>query len=133
MHIGRVEVGRTLVSVQCIGGLVVARLVLGRVSHAQQQHCHSTYQSSQVVPNLGNVWIQANGTRVGVESVTVLIDLVIEHTNGAPKGRVASITVHGLLVGFVSLWILLLRHVAATQKVPALRIAVVCAGSAGFG
>lgn len=84
-----------------------------------------TYQSAQVIPDLRNVRIEADGTGVGVERIAVLIDLIIQDTNRAPKSRVLSITVHGLLVGFVGLGIFLLGHVATTQQIPALGILII--------
>lgn len=36
-----------------------------------------SYQSTQVVPDLRDVGVQANSTRVGIERVTVLVDLVV--------------------------------------------------------
>lgn len=84
-----------------------------------------TYQSTQVVPDFRNVGVQSNSSRVSVESITVLVDLVVEHTNRAPEGRVLSVTVDGLLVCLICLGVLLLGHVAPTQEVPALGILVV--------
>lgn len=109
MYIGRIEVGSTLVGVQSICCLVVAGLV----------------QCAQVIPDLGNVGIQSDSTGVRVERVTVLVDLVIQHTDAAPESRVPSITVHGLLVRLVRLGVLLLRHVTATEQVPALCIGLI--------
>lgn len=84
------------------------------------------YQCSQVVPHFRNVGIEADGTRVCVEGVAVLINLVVQHADGAPECGVAPVAVNGLLVGLVRLGKLLLRHVAASEQVPALRIGLVC-------
>lgn len=73
-----------------------------------------TYQSTQVVPDFRNVRVQSNSSRVSVESITVLVDLVVEHTNRAPEGGVLSVTVDGLLVCLICLGVLLLGHVAPT-------------------
>lgn len=83
------------------------------------------YQSSEIVPNLRDVRVQADGTRVGVQSIPILIDLIVENTDGAPEGGIATVAVYGLLVGLICLGVFLLRHVATTQKVPTLRIVVV--------
>lgn len=54
-----------------------------------------------------------------------MVDLVVQYSDRAPESRIPSIAVNGLLVCFVCLGVLLLRHVAATKKVPALRVALV--------
>ena len=84
-----------------------------------------TDQGTEVVPDLGDVRVQADGARVGIERVTILVDLVIEDADGAPKGGVAAIPIDGLLIGFVGLGILLLRHVTTTEEVPTLRVALI--------
>lgn len=109
MNIGGIKIRCALIGVECVSCLVVARLV----------------QSSQVVPNLRDVGVQADSTRVRVKRITVLVDLVIQHANTAPESRVTAITVDSLLVRFVSLGILLLGHVASAQEVPALRISLI--------
>lgn len=83
------------------------------------------YQCAQVIPDLGNVRVKADGAGVGIEGVPVLVDLVVQNTNGAPEGGVPAITVDGLLVGLVRLGVLLLRHVAAAEQVPALGVLLV--------
>lgn len=92
VYVGGIQIGCTLVGIQRIGRLVVARFV----------------QCSKVVPNLTDVWIESNGARVRIERVTVLIDLVVKHTDRAPECRVPAVPVHSLLIGFVCLRILLL-------------------------
>jgi hypothetical protein len=67
-----------------------------------------SYQSAEVVPDFGNVRVQSDGTRVGIQSIPVLVDLVIQDTNGAPECWVAPVTVDSLLVGLVRFRILLL-------------------------
>jgi hypothetical protein len=109
VNVGWVEIRSPAVSIESVGNLVVARLI----------------QRTQIIPDLGDVWIQANGTRVSIKRIAVLIDLVVEDTNRAPEGGVATIAVDGLLVGFICLWVLCLRHVAATEQVPALSVVVV--------
>jgi hypothetical protein len=109
VHVGWVKLGSSGVSIQSVVGLVVARLI----------------QSTEIVPDLGDVGVEADGPRVSIQSIAILVDLIVQHTDGAPEGRVATITVDGLLVGLIGLGILLLRHVAATEEVPALRISLV--------
>lgn len=87
----------------------------------------STYQSPQIIPDFRNVRIQTDSTRVGVQRIAVLVDLIVEHTNGAPEGWVPSITIDGLLVSFVGLGVFGLRHVATAKQIPTLRVGVVCA------
>jgi hypothetical protein len=109
VDVRRIKVGSTLVSIERIGCLVVARLV----------------ESAEIVPHLRDVGVEPNSTRVGIKRIAVLVDLVVEHTNAAPESRVASIAVDSLLVSFVCLGVLLLRHVAATEEVPALCVGLV--------
>lgn len=84
------------------------------------------YESAKVIPNLRDVRIQANSSRVSVQCIPVLVDLVIEHTNRAPEGWVLSIAIDSLLVCLIRFGILLLRHVASAKQVPTLSILVVC-------
>ena len=92
MYVGWIQVRSSGVCVERVTSLVVARLVEG----------------AKVVPDLGDVGVQADGTRVSVECISVLIYLVVEHADRAPEGRVPAVTINGLLVGFVRLWVLLL-------------------------
>lgn len=85
----------------------------------------ATYQSSKIIPHFRNIGIQADGTGVGIKRVTVLVDLVVEHADRAPECWVPSVAVDSLLISFICLGVLGLRHVAAPKKVPALRIGVV--------
>jgi hypothetical protein len=109
VDVGWVEISGPAVSIESIGNLVVARLI----------------QGTQIIPDLGDVWVQANRTRVSIERIAVLVDLVIENTNRTPESGVTTIAVNRLLVGFVCLRVLRLRHIAATEKIPALSIVVV--------
>jgi hypothetical protein len=109
MGVSGVQLGSPLVGVHSISDLVVARLI----------------QCTKIIPNFWDVGIQTNCTRVGVQSIPVLVDLVVQHSNRAPERRVLSVPVDGLLVSLVCLGILLLRHVASTEKIPALCVCVV--------
>lgn len=104
---------RPLVGVQGISDLVVARLVLHTAlvtsyTYKKSRYSLKTYQSAEIVPDLRNVRVQANSPRVRVQSISVLVDLVIQDTDGAPKSGILPIAIHGLLVGFICFWILLL-------------------------
>ena len=110
VNIGGVELCGSGVGIERVVGLVVTRLV----------------QSTKIVPNLGDVWVQTNGAGVSVKSIAVLVDLVVQDTNGAPESWIPAVAVDSLLVSLVCLWILLLRHVAAAEEVPTLRIGLVC-------
>lgn len=110
VDVGGVQVSSPCICVKRIACLVVARFV----------------QRSQVIPNLRNVRVEADGAGVSVECIAVLVDLVVEHTNGAPESRVATVAVHCLLVRLISLGVFLLRHVTSAQQVPALRIVLIC-------
>jgi hypothetical protein len=74
-------------------------------------------QASKIEPDIEDVEVDSNHTRVSVESVTVLIDWEIKHANGTPEleGRIATISVDSLLVSFVSLVVF---YVGTTKKVP---------------
>lgn len=109
VDVRRIKIGSTLVSVKCIGCLVVARLIEG----------------AEIVPHLRDVRVEPNSTRVGIKRIAVLVDLVVEHTNAAPESWVASIPVDGLLVSLICLRVFLLRHVAATKEVPTLCVCLV--------
>ena len=88
-----------------------------------------SYQCTKVIPDLRNVRIQSDCAGVGIEGVSVLVDLVIKHTNGAPEGRISSIAVNCLLICFVRLGVFLLGHVTTAKEVPALSIGIVWIGS----
>lgn len=79
-------------------------------------------QAAEIEPNLGDVWVNSDGARICVQGVTELIDLEVQHSNGAPECRVASVAIDGLLIRFVGLVILLPRHVGTTEEIPTLGI-----------
>ena len=70
-----------------------------------------TYQGAKIVPDLGDVWVQANSPGVCIKCVAVLVDLVIKYADRTPECRIAPVSVDCLLIGFVRLGVLLLRHV----------------------
>ena len=136
MNIAGVKIGSTSIGVKSIGNLVVARFILIELVSFRGRGFffffnnpfsfpYLTYQSPEIVPHLRNVRVQANSTRVGVQRITVLVNLIVQYTNGAPKGWVPSVTVDRLLISFVRLGVLALRHVATTKEIPALGIGVV--------
>ncbi|HEX9430327.1 MAG TPA: hypothetical protein VF944_08090 [Candidatus Bathyarchaeia archaeon] len=57
-----------------------------------------------------------------IKSVTVLVDLEIEDADRAPEGKIATIPVDSLLVGFVSLVVILTSHISPTKKIPTLDV-----------
>jgi hypothetical protein len=83
-------------------------------------------QTSKIEPDFRDVGIDADSTRISVESVTVLADLKIEYANGAPESRIATVPVNGLLVSLVGFVVLLTSHVGTTKKIPALSIRRIC-------
>lgn len=85
----------------------------------------NTYQSAQVVPNLRNVRIQADGTGVCIQCIAVLVDLIVQDTDRAPECGIPSISVNCLLVRFVRLGVFGLRHVATAKQIPTLSVAIV--------
>jgi len=99
-----VEFCSTSISVDGIRNLIVAALV----------------ETTEIKPDFGDVGIDTDSTRVGVERISKLIDLKIENTNRTPKSRIAPIAIYSLLVSFIRLVILLAGHIGTAQKVPAL-------------
>jgi len=73
------------------------------------------YQGTKVVPNLRDVWIEADGARICIKRITILIYLIVKNPDGAPECRISPITIDGLLIGLICLGKLLLGHVATTQ------------------
>ncbi len=67
-----IEVGCALVRMDGVADLVVASFV----------------QAAKVEPDFRDVRIETDGTRVGIQCIAVLVDLVVENTDGAPEGRV---------------------------------------------
>lgn len=72
-----------------------------------------TYQGTKIVPDLGDVWVQANSPGVCIKCVAVLVDLVIKYADRTPECRIAPVSVDCLLIGFVRLGVLLLRHITS--------------------
>lgn len=109
MYIRWIKIRRTLIGVQSIRRLVVAGFVLIHVSDMSRNvDAARTYQRTQVVPDFRDVRIESYGARVRIKCVAVLIDLVIENSNGTPERRVPTITVHRLLVSLVCFGVFLL-------------------------
>jgi hypothetical protein len=54
-----------------------------------------------------------------------LVDLVVKNTNRAPEGRIATIAVDRLLIGFICLGVFRHGHVATTEEIPALSVIVI--------
>lgn len=110
VHIVRIQVSRSCVRIEGITRLIVARFVLRPVLAAKRLNRSNdrAHQSTEIVPNLGDVGIQSDCSGVRVQCVTVLVDLVVEHADRAPECRIATISVDCLLIGFVGFGILLL-------------------------
>lgn len=105
-EIGWVEIGSPGIRVDGIVDLIVARLV----------------KASEVEPDFADERVESDSARVGIQRVSVLVDLVVEHTNRAPKGGIPTIPVDGLLVCLVCLVELLATHKGSTKQVPTLGI-----------
>jgi hypothetical protein len=58
-------------------------------------------------------------------NVTYLIDLIIQHTNGAPESRVPSIPIDSLLISFIGLVVVLLGHITPSKKIPRLGVVAI--------
>lgn len=130
VRVGGIQLGRSLIGIQSIIDLVVAALILERKSTVctmQVEGIVATHKSPEVIPDLRNEGVQANGPAVSIQGIPVLVDLIVQHSDGAPEGGVTPIPVDSLLICFICLWIFLLRHVASAKQIPALRVAVVFA------
>jgi hypothetical protein len=67
-----------------------------------------THQSTQVVPDLGDVRVQAYSAGVCIERISVLVNLVVQNANRAPESGIPSVSINSLLIGLVCLGVLLL-------------------------
>jgi hypothetical protein len=65
----------------------------------------------QIKPDFGDIGIDADSTRISINTITILVDLEIEDADRAPEGRIATILVDSLLAGFICLVILLTSQV----------------------
>ncbi len=66
------------------------------------------YQCAQVVPDFRNVRVESYCARVRIQRVSILVDLVVQDTDGAPERWVSAVAVHSLLVSFIGFRVLLL-------------------------
>ena len=116
-----------MVCVKCIGRLIITRFILAMVSlYICMCFCFAkSHQSPEIVPDFGDIRVQANCSGIRIEGIPVLVDLIVKHTNGAPEGGITAIPINRLLVSFVRFRVFLLRHVASSEEVPTLSIRVV--------
>ncbi len=103
------------IGVQSIRSLVIAGFILVRISTLRSHNDikEETHQCAKVVPHLGDVGVEADGPGVCIKRVSILVDLVVQDSDGTPECRITPVTVDCLLVGLISLGKLLLCHVAA--------------------
>jgi copper chaperone CopZ len=106
----RVELEGALVGVDGVRHLVVAGFV----------------ESAEVEPDFSEVGVDADGARVGIESVVELVDVVVKDTDRAPERRVLAVAVDGLLVRLVRLPEVVRGHIGATEEVPREGVVRVC-------
>lgn len=128
MGVAGIELSCALVCIKGVSDLIVTALILksGQFQHISLRYkWQSTYQGSKVIPNLRDVWVKTDGTRVRIQSVSVLVDLIVQHADGAPEGWILSISIHSLLVRLIGLGVLLLGHVTSAQQIPALSVLVI--------
>lgn len=111
-----VQVECSPIRVDGIGDLVVARLI----------------KRAEVIPDLRDVWVESDRSRVGVKGVSELVDLVVEDADRAPERRVSTVPVDGLLIRLVRLVVPLTRHERPAQEVPALGVGTVWRGRISF-
>lgn len=105
-----IEIGCSGIRVDGVADLIIAALI----------------ETSEIEPDFGDVRVDANGARVSVEGIAVLIDVVVEDADAAPEGRIATVPIDRLLVGLVCLLVFLDGHKGTTEEIPALRIGTVC-------
>jgi len=98
----RVELESTLVGVDRVRHLIVASFV----------------ECSEVEPDFRKVWVNSNRSRVGVEGIVELVDVVVEDSDRTPERRVLSVSINSLLISFVSFTEIVCRHVRSTEQVP---------------
>ena len=98
-----VELQRSSIRIDSVVHLIIAAFV----------------ERTKIVPDFRKVRVDANGARVGIERVVVLIDLVVENTDRAPEGRVLAVSVDCLLVGFVCFAKVASGHISSTKQIPA--------------
>lgn len=67
-----------------------------------------TYQSTQVVPDLGDVRIQAYSTGICIQRIAILVNLVVQDTNRAPECWIPAVAIYGLLIRLICLGVFLL-------------------------
>ena len=79
-------------------------------------------ERTQIVPDLRHIWIQSDCARISIHRITILIHLVIQDANRAPKRCVSTISVHSLLIGIVGLAKFAKSHVHSTKQVPGLTV-----------
>ena len=82
-------------------------------------------QASQVEPDFTDVGVEADRSGVGIESVTVLVDLIVQYSDRAPEGGISTVSVDSLLICFVCFVVSLSGHVSPSEEVPALGIVTV--------
>lgn len=76
---------RILEKLEALGDGGIARIKLGsagiRVDGISDLVIATFVKASEVKPNFRNVWVDANGSRIGIKCVTELVDLEVEDTN----------------------------------------------------
>lgn len=97
--IRRVELESSLVSVDGVRHLIVTSFV----------------KCPEIEPDFGEVGMNPNRARVGIESVVKLIDVVVENSDRTPESGVLSISINSLLVSFVSFAEIVRSHVSSTE------------------
>jgi hypothetical protein len=105
-NIGRIQLACTSIGVNGVGDLIVTALI----------------EASKIEPDLRDIRVYSDRTRIGVKGVAELVDLEVENTDRAPKCGVAPISVHGLLIRFIGFVVFLASHVRPTKQVPTLSI-----------
>jgi hypothetical protein len=105
-----VQIRSSPIRIDSIRDLVIARLV----------------ERPEVEPDFGDVRVDFDGARIGVERIAVLIYLEVQHADAAPERRVTAIAVDSLLVGLVGLLVLGHGHVGAAEQVPGLSVRSIC-------
>lgn len=49
--------------------------------HGSNQKMEQTHQCAKIVPDLRDIWIKSNRAGISVQGISVLVNLVVEHTD----------------------------------------------------
>lgn len=88
-----------LISVDGVRHLIIARFV----------------QCAEIEPDFRQIRVNSNGSRIGIQGVVELIDVVIEYSNRTPEGGILAISINRPLIRFVRLIKITRRHISPSK------------------